>query len=74
MNQYLQQLKDDQWTLQKILKNRRNDLDNPSFQIEDEVMSPSLQNVYDAYISSLEDTLTMLGLFIDYFETNKTAQ
>ena len=73
MTQYLQQLKKDQGTLQKILENRRSDLaklDNP---IEDESMGLSLQNVYEAYISSLGDTLTLLGLFIDYFEADGKA-
>jgi hypothetical protein len=71
MTQYLQQLKDDQWVLKKILENRRSDMANLDTPIEEEMMGPSLQNVYEAYISSLGDTLTLLGLYIDFFEADK---
>ena len=74
MTQYLQQLKDDQWILRKILENRRSDLATLGSPIQDERMSPSLQNVYEAYISSLGDPLILLGLFIDYFEADGKTQ
>jgi hypothetical protein len=73
MTQCLQQLNKDQGTLQKILENRRSDLANLDNLIEDEMMGPSLQNVYEAYISSLSDAVTLLGLFIDYFEAAHKA-
>jgi len=74
MTQYLQQLKHDQWILRKILEYRPSDLATLGSPIQDERMSPSLQNVYEACISSLGDPLILLGLFIDYFEAERKTQ
>jgi hypothetical protein len=78
MTQYIQQLKDDQSTLQGILENRRGDLDENGDLVgaptSDATVNFSMQSMHEAYISTLEDALSIVSMLIEYSENRAEAR
>ncbi len=78
MTEYIQQLQEDQTTLQTILEHRREALAQLSPYAGDplqlKVLRPSVKLLHQAYIFILEDALKILGSLIEYFTPEKVEK